>query len=98
MPANGIFSNRVMNIMSCIALTGQVTKTKTKKAEYFEGATIVYMSKNVLSFMIADKKAEINILFSCYFNKTILVGSQISVNFFHDIFTLTLFPQYLPYT
>ena len=32
--------------------------------------------------MIADKKTEINILFSCYFNKTILVGSQISVNFF----------------
>ena len=38
MPANGIFSDPVMNFMSCVALTGQVTKTKTKKAKYFEGA------------------------------------------------------------
>ena len=43
--------------------------------------------------MIVDKKAEINILFSCYFNKIILAGSQISVNSFHYTFTLTLFPQ-----
>ena len=50
MPANGIFSNRVMNIMSCIALTGQVTKTKTKKAEYFEGATIVKKKKKCFEF------------------------------------------------
>ena len=37
-PTNGIFSDPVMNFMSCVALTGQVTKTKTKKAKYFEGA------------------------------------------------------------
>ena len=43
--------------------------------------------------MIADKKAEINILFSCYFNKLILAGPQISVNSFRYTFTLTLFPQ-----
>ena len=43
--------------------------------------------------MIADKKAEINILFSCYFNKIILAGPQISVNSFRYTFTLTLFPQ-----
>ena len=53
-----------MNFMSCAALAGSITKTKTKKAEYFEGATIVYMFQRVLSFMIAaDKMAEINILF-----------------------------------
>ena len=40
-PTNGIFSDPVMNFVSCVALTGQVTKTKTKKAEYFEGATTV---------------------------------------------------------
>ena len=85
-----------MNFMSCAALAGPVTKTKTKKAEYFEGATIVYMFQRVLSFMIAaDKMAEINILFLCYFNKFIFAGSQISVNSFHYAFTLTLFPQIL---
>ena len=53
-----------MNFMSCAALAGSITKTKTKKAEYFEGATIVYMFQRVLSFMIAaDKMAEISILF-----------------------------------
>ena len=45
--------------------------------------------------MIANKKAEINILFSCYFNNIILARLQISVNFFHYTFTLTLFPQIL---
>ena len=50
MPANGIFSDPVMNFMSCVALTGQVTKTKTKKAEYFEGETIVYMSQKRFQF------------------------------------------------
>ena len=50
MLANGIFSDPVMNFMSCVALTGQVTKTKTKKAEYFEGETIVYMSQKRFQF------------------------------------------------
>ena len=43
--------------------------------------------------MIADKKAEINIIFSCYFNKIILASPQISVDSFCYTFTLTLFPQ-----
>ena len=49
-PTNGIFSDPVMNFMSCVALTGQVTKTKTKKAKYFEGATIVYMFQKRFEF------------------------------------------------
>ena len=49
-PSNGIFSDPVMNFMSCVALTGQITKTKTKKAEYFEGAAIVYMFQKRFEF------------------------------------------------
>ena len=41
--------------------------------------------------MIADKKAEINILFSCYFNKIILVGWQISANS-----SLYIYPYTIP--
>ena len=47
-----------MNFTSCVALTGQVKK---KKAEYFECFKICF--KNVLSFMIVDKKAYINTFF-----------------------------------
>ena len=32
MPANGIFSDPVMNFMSCVALTGQVTKKQKKRS------------------------------------------------------------------
>ena len=46
-PASGILSDPVINFMSCVALTGQVT---TKKAEYCEGATIAYMFQKYFVF------------------------------------------------
>ena len=49
-PTKGTFSDPVMNFMSCIASTWQVTKTKTKKAEYFEDATKVYMFQKRFEF------------------------------------------------
>ena len=60
-PTSGIFNDPVMNFMSCVALTGQVTITK--KRTILKAQLLSTCSKNVLSLIIVDMKVEINTYF-----------------------------------